>query len=391
MPLIGHLAYKMHKDTVVKFEGEVVHIMNESVKAARENLYKDICKRHYDCGESKGVGQGGMGTRLEAEGNGGRATAVAPAAKSRKAEKASVASFLDDSDDDEFAEPSSGDVPAGANPEAPITLDDFSKYLSLPIASSEVNPLDWPTRALRFTIQSIIPAKRKDNARPKSKSANRELTEKAILKRLEALTTQGGKPSRGTVPPRAVRSRQMRCTELMSDIGRTQLLDGELKAELVVLLVNRLASSSDNETTLLNGVHVGAAVKVCVNAGQLGQAERVLQVAREMGGAAKPNARAYTILMNHHCGCGDVSKARQLLAKMDEEVMLRLAPSTAHSSFVRVSQWDKILESEGSGRGWWIGMGAVSQGVKGWVDRNGSVSQESEGLRGSEWAPCPRE
>eukprot|EP00854_Cymbomonas_tetramitiformis_P017218 gene17218-20483_t len=81
----------------------------------------------------------------------------------------------------------------------------------------------------------------------------------------------------------------------------------------------------DNETTLLNGVHVGAAVKVCVNAGQLGQAERVLQVAREMGGAAKPNARAYTILrwcvrqVNHHCGCGDVSKARQLLAKMDEE------------------------------------------------------------------------
>ncbi|KAK3238985.1 hypothetical protein CYMTET_51054 [Cymbomonas tetramitiformis] len=78
MPLIGHLAYKMHKDTVVKFEGEVVHIMNESVKAARENLYKDICKRHYDCGESKGVGQGGMGTRLEAEGNGGRSHCRGP-------------------------------------------------------------------------------------------------------------------------------------------------------------------------------------------------------------------------------------------------------------------------------------------------------------------------
>ncbi|KAK3241997.1 hypothetical protein CYMTET_48279 [Cymbomonas tetramitiformis] len=149
MPLIGHLAYKMHKDTVVKFEGEVVHIMNESVKAARENLYKDICKRYFndlmDCKledfcvatfldprykhfNFKYLARWARGTMTAEKAKGWakaaweqdwkpkemeeEATAVAPAAKSRKAEKASVASFLDDSDDDEFAEPSSGDVPA---------------------------------------------------------------------------------------------------------------------------------------------------------------------------------------------------------------------------------------------------------------------------------------
>ncbi|KAK3248922.1 hypothetical protein CYMTET_41635 [Cymbomonas tetramitiformis] len=38
----------MHKDTAVRFEGDVVHIMNESVKAARENLCRDICKRYFN-------------------------------------------------------------------------------------------------------------------------------------------------------------------------------------------------------------------------------------------------------------------------------------------------------------------------------------------------------
>ncbi|KAK3285560.1 hypothetical protein CYMTET_6833 [Cymbomonas tetramitiformis] len=48
LPLIGHLAHKMHKCNVLKFEGEVVPILNEHVQAARENLYKDICKRYFN-------------------------------------------------------------------------------------------------------------------------------------------------------------------------------------------------------------------------------------------------------------------------------------------------------------------------------------------------------
>ncbi|KAK3254941.1 hypothetical protein CYMTET_35861 [Cymbomonas tetramitiformis] len=170
----------MHKDSVVKFEGEVVPILNEHVKVARENLYKEICKRYFNdlmeckledfcvatfldprCTHfnfkfltrwsrgtltaEKAVGwakaswdQDWTPKVLEEE-----ATVEAPAAKSRKVEKASVASFLDDSDDDELVAPASGVVPAGATPEAPNASDDFSKYLALPVATSEVNPLDW--------------------------------------------------------------------------------------------------------------------------------------------------------------------------------------------------------------------------------------------------------
>ncbi|KAK3286507.1 hypothetical protein CYMTET_5943 [Cymbomonas tetramitiformis] len=62
----------------------------------------------------------------------GAALAVAPPAKSRKVEKAYVASFLDDGDTDEGEELASVDGPAGDTSKPPTASDDFAKYLALP-------------------------------------------------------------------------------------------------------------------------------------------------------------------------------------------------------------------------------------------------------------------
>ncbi|KAK3282802.1 hypothetical protein CYMTET_9472 [Cymbomonas tetramitiformis] len=177
LPLIGHLAYKLHKDTAVKFEGELAPILNEDVKAAREILHKDICKRYFndfmDCKLEdfcvatfldprckhftfKYVTRWARGTltaeRAKAWAKGAwdgdwkpkplevDAVVVTPSIQTRKVGKPSVASFLDDSDEEEMLEPD--ELSADTFPSSTAS-DDFSKYMALPVASGDVNPSDW--------------------------------------------------------------------------------------------------------------------------------------------------------------------------------------------------------------------------------------------------------
>ncbi|KAK3268276.1 hypothetical protein CYMTET_23212 [Cymbomonas tetramitiformis] len=133
----------MHKCTVLKFEGEVVPILNEHVQAARENLYKDNCKRTLTVETTKGWAKSAWEKDWKPKPAEGDVPAVPPTAKSRKEVKASVTSFLDDSDTDEDEELAYVDEPAGGTSKAPTTLDDFSKYLAIPVVTSEVKPLDW--------------------------------------------------------------------------------------------------------------------------------------------------------------------------------------------------------------------------------------------------------
>ncbi|KAK3268772.1 hypothetical protein CYMTET_22744 [Cymbomonas tetramitiformis] len=145
-------------------------IRTRTLFAARENLYKEICERYFndlmDCKLEdfcvatfldprykhfgfKYLTRWARGTIRTAEKAVGWAKAVwdqdwkskvveeesialAPTAKSRKVERASV-----DNDEDEIAEVAPGAEPVGANPEAPTASDDFSKRtlhcLSLPV------------------------------------------------------------------------------------------------------------------------------------------------------------------------------------------------------------------------------------------------------------------
>ncbi|KAK3279058.1 hypothetical protein CYMTET_13039 [Cymbomonas tetramitiformis] len=47
LPLIGALAHKLDKDTPVKYEKSIQSVNNESVKKARENLHKAVCRRYF--------------------------------------------------------------------------------------------------------------------------------------------------------------------------------------------------------------------------------------------------------------------------------------------------------------------------------------------------------
>ncbi|KAK3287423.1 hypothetical protein CYMTET_5058 [Cymbomonas tetramitiformis] len=100
----------MHMCTVLNFEGEVVPI-HEHVQVARENLYKDICKRFkYLTRWARGTltvettkewAKSAWEKDWKPKPAEGDVPAVNPVAKARKEMKASVASFLDDSDTDE--------------------------------------------------------------------------------------------------------------------------------------------------------------------------------------------------------------------------------------------------------------------------------------------------
>ncbi|KAK3279877.1 hypothetical protein CYMTET_12256 [Cymbomonas tetramitiformis] len=179
LPLVGSLANKLMKTTPVKFEKAIRQISNEAVIKAREQMYQEVCRRYfnnlmeykledfcvatfldprYKNFDFKNVDRWNKGTLTVRQAQGWArsawqinfrpkeqdpsqvSTAVAPAqpaARAKTAKKCTVASFLNSDSED--------DVPIlqQGSAEQDVQEDEFEKYLALPVAKRDTDPIVW--------------------------------------------------------------------------------------------------------------------------------------------------------------------------------------------------------------------------------------------------------